>query len=58
MTNTKEYTQILQGHSYKVCSFILQSFFSFGSLIQVLGICAIIPQQLVAMLQAHLRFLY
>ena len=33
-------------------------FFSFGSLIQVLGICTIIHQQLVAMLQAHLRFLY
>ena len=50
--------QILQYLSYKVNSTTSPIFFAFGLPIPVLGIHAIIHQQLVAMLRGHVRFAY
>ena len=40
--NTPDLAQILQGLSYKACLILLSNFFSFRSLILVVGISAII----------------
>ena len=50
--------QILQGLSYKVYFTTSSKFFQFGIFILVFGISAIKHQQLVAMLQEHMRFVY
>ena len=47
--------EILEGFSYKVCS-IFPEFVAFGLFVLVVGIYAIVHQELIAMLQGHLRF--
>ena len=50
--------QISQDLSSKVCSTMLSKFFAFGLSILVLGISAIMHQQLVATLRGHVRLIY
>ena len=49
---------ILQGLSYKVCSTMPPILFAFGLPILVLGYPSVYPQQLVVMLQVHVRFVF
>ena len=47
--------QILHGLSYIVCSTISPTFVAFGPFLLLSGVCTIIHQQPVAMLQGYMR---
>ena len=58
MNSRTDVALILQGLSYKVRTNTSSNSFAFESFIPVFGTSTITYQQLVAMLQGHMRFIY